>query len=125
MKKWSLAMMVLVMLVACSVAFSEEEQTYICGDYEYAIMTNGDAELLYYCGKEGASYLPDWPYNPPLPNVYIPNELDGHPITAVRQNPFSFASTCFPYTLKGHFLFLIVLCYILAHILGSASCGSL
>ena len=49
-------------------------ETYTYGNFEYALLENGDAELIRYNGPEG--------------NVNIPYALDGHPITAVRGNPF-------------------------------------
>ena len=38
-------------------------ESYISGDFEYTLLENGDAELIYYHGEEG--------------NVMIPKMLDG------------------------------------------------
>ncbi|MBQ6173013.1 MAG: leucine-rich repeat domain-containing protein, partial [Clostridia bacterium] len=71
MKKLFFALLALAVLAGCAAA---GEETYRSGDFEYALLENGDAELIRYHGDEG--------------KVIIPNKLDGHPITAVRGNPF-------------------------------------
>ncbi len=67
-----LAILALVLVLGCAAAVAEE--TYRCGDFEYALLPSGDAELIRYLGPDGP--------------VTIPNDLDGHPLTAVRRNPF-------------------------------------
>ena len=73
MKKLFFALLALAVLAGCAAA-AEEEATFRSGDFEYALLENGDAELIRYLGEDG--------------RVIIPNKLDGHPITAVRGNPF-------------------------------------
>ena len=74
MKKLFFALLALVVLVGCAASNADEETTLRSGDFEYAVMENGDAELIRYRGEEGL--------------VIIPNALDGHPVTSVRGNPF-------------------------------------
>jgi hypothetical protein len=73
MKKLFVVLLALLAL-GCAAAVAEEETTYQSDGFEYALLENGDAELIRYLGDEGT--------------VIIPNKLDGHPITAVRGNPF-------------------------------------
>lgn len=49
--------------------------TYQCGNFVYVILDNGDAEIVDYCAY-------------PRGNITIPNDLDGHPVTSIRENPF-------------------------------------
>ncbi len=49
-----------------------------CGDYTYAILENGSAEILRYSGKNDT--------------VIIPKSLDGHPVTAVGERAFESCS---------------------------------
>ena len=72
MKRIMFVVFTLAVLFCASMALAEE--TYTCGDFEYALMPDGSAELIRYTGEEG--------------NVIIPIALDGHPIMAVRKNPF-------------------------------------
>ena len=74
MKKTILFLLALALTVLCGAALADDEQTYQSAGFEYALLPNGDAELIQYLGNAGT--------------VVIPNELDGHPITAVRRNPF-------------------------------------
>lgn len=46
----------------------------ICGDYTYAILEDGAAEIVRYSGRNDA--------------VIIPGELDGHPVTAIGESAF-------------------------------------
>ena len=45
-----------------------------CGDYTYAILENGSAEIVRYSGRNNA--------------VMIPGELDGHPVSAIGEAAF-------------------------------------
>ncbi len=49
-----------------------------CGDYTYAMLENGSAEIVRYSGKNDA--------------VMIPGELDGHPVTAIGEAAFESCS---------------------------------
>ena len=69
-----LAVLLVLLALGCAAAVAEETTCQSDG-FEYALLPNGDAELIRYLGEEG--------------EVTIPNELDGHPITAVRGNPFA------------------------------------
>ena len=71
MKKLVFALTLLALTLVCTGAMA---RTLRSGDFEYALLDDGGAELIRYHGAEG--------------RVIIPNELDGHPITAVRGNPF-------------------------------------
>ena len=71
MKKLVFALTLLALTLVCTGAMA---RTLRSGDFEYALLNDGGAELIRYHGAEG--------------RVIIPNELDGHPITAVRGNPF-------------------------------------
>ena len=72
MKKSLFVLAILALILACASAAAED--TFMCGDFEYALLPSGDAELIRYHGADGA--------------VTIPNDQDGHPITAVRMNRF-------------------------------------
>ena len=51
-----------------------ERELLTSGEWRYYLLEDGGAELLEYIGPAG--------------KIVIPNDLDGHPITAVSQNPF-------------------------------------
>ena len=72
-------------MLCVSIALAEE--TYTCGDFKYALLENGDAELIAYTGNNE--------------NVIIPNALDGHPIMAVRENPFFYFNSIDDYGIKN------------------------
>ena len=78
MKKLGLLLALLMTLSAgMCLAHAEgdqEEIRYAAEGFRYALLEDGGAELVEYTGKEA--------------KVVIPNELDGHPVTAVRWNPF-------------------------------------
>ena len=79
MRKRFIAVFVAVMLLGClpGAAGAEEAaalETLTSGDWEYFLLEDGSAELVDYNGLAG--------------DIVIPNELDGHPITAVSTNPF-------------------------------------
>ena len=74
-----LTALVLALALCACCALAEEEEILEADDFMYAIREDGSAELINYVGSGDA--------------VVIPNELDGHPVTAVRQNPFISART--------------------------------
>jgi hypothetical protein len=67
----------LQMLLSVSIAEDiAEEDILISGDFAYILREDGSAELFEYIGdSEGEE-------------IFIPNELDGHPVMAVAVNPF-------------------------------------
>lgn len=74
MKKTVFLLLCILLLcagTACALAL-ETDQT---GDFKYRLLEDGSAELIAYKGN--------------AEHVIIPNALDGHPIMAVRENPFS------------------------------------
>ena len=73
MKKYAFLLLAALLLMLC-VHASADEQTYTYGDFTYALLNDGGAELVAYNGPEG--------------DVIIPNTLDGHPVTAVKGNLF-------------------------------------
>ncbi len=76
MKNVVILLFALILLPVFAEAMADEE-TYRFENFEYALMEDGSAELIRYWGQ--------------APSVVIPNELDGHPVMAVRQNPFALA----------------------------------
>ena len=72
MKKLFFVLLTLALVLGCAAALGET--TYKSAGFEYFLMEDGNAELIRYLGTEDA--------------VTIPNELDGHPITRLRGNPF-------------------------------------
>ena len=75
MQRPGLLMALALALVLCACcALAEEEAILETDDFRYVVREDGSAELIEYVGPDG--------------DVIIPNELDRHPITAVRQNPF-------------------------------------
>ena len=72
MKKGLFILLILSLLFCAALVLAEEN--LLCGTFEYALLEDGDAELIEYYGI--------------IEDVIIPNTLDGHPITAVRGNPF-------------------------------------
>ena len=80
MKKLLVILFALALCCACLSAVAVEETVVdASGLFEYVVREDGSAELISYLGPDG--------------RVLIPNELDGHPLTAVRQNPFYYANT--------------------------------
>lgn len=73
MKKCVFLLLAASLLMLC-VHASADEQTNTYGDFSYALLNDGGAELVAYNGPEG--------------DVIIPNTLDGHPVTAVKGNLF-------------------------------------
>ena len=74
MKKLLLILCALLLCAGLSAAADEETVVDASGMFKYAVREDGSAELITYLGPDG--------------RVLIPNELDGHPLTAVRKNPF-------------------------------------
>ena len=73
MKKLFFALLALAVVLGCAAALGET--TFQSAGFEYALLPDGGAELIAYLGEAG--------------EVTIPNELDWHPVTAVRRNPFA------------------------------------
>ena len=78
MKKLLSLLLCIILLCAGMTAAQAEEEIYQCGGFEYALLDDGSAELIRYTGNAD--------------HVIIPNELDGHLVLSVRQNPFVFYS---------------------------------
>ena len=85
---WVLAVLAAVCCVCC-MAFAEEV-TYTCGNYKYVLREDGSAEVTEYTGQGG--------------DIIIPNDLDGHPIMAMRSNVFTknFGHRKTAYTVSVH-----------------------
>ena len=79
MRKTLLLILTALALAAACAACAET-----CGDFEYAVLPDGTAELIRYTGS--------------AEHVVIPYALDGHDITAVRGNPFRMLYDADPYT---------------------------
>lgn len=73
MKRLFFTLVVTALILGCTAALAAGK-TYQSAGFEYELKSNGDAILIKYTGSSNA--------------VVIPNDLDGHPITAVRENPF-------------------------------------
>ncbi len=74
-KALALALCAALLLGGCAIpAAAEEEELQHLGRFDYAVLPDGTAELAAYTGPDGL--------------VIIPNELDGHPISAVRDGVF-------------------------------------
>ncbi len=66
----------LLLLALCLTACAEETkpETFTSGDYTYILPENGAAEITGYWGK--------------AENLTIPDQLDGHPVTAIGDDAF-------------------------------------
>ena len=64
------------------VAESAERETYISGGYTYALLEDGDAEILLY-----GAYEVD-PVFREVEDLLIPSVLDGHPVTRIADRAF-------------------------------------
>ena len=73
--KRTVLLVLAVLPLLCLCGWAAGEDTYTYGDFTYALLEDGSAELIRYNGPAG--------------EVIIPNTLDGHPITSVRSNPFA------------------------------------
>lgn len=65
-----------------AVAESAERETYISGGYTYALLEDGDAEILLY-----GAYEVD-PVFREVEDLLIPSVLDGHPVTRIADRAF-------------------------------------
>ena len=80
MKKLLSLLLCALLLCAClPAAMAEDELTDASGSFTYVLRGDGSAELLEYKGPDG--------------RVIIPKALEGHPLTAVRKNPFYYYDT--------------------------------
>ncbi len=73
MKKLLALLLAACLLMGCAYAASEED-ILTCGDFAYVLREDNSAELVEYIGEAS--------------DIFIPNELDGHPVLAVMGNPF-------------------------------------
>ncbi len=71
----------LLLLSLCLTACAEETkpETFTSGDYTYILLENGAAKITGYSGK--------------AENLTIPDQLDGHPVTAIGNSAFSSCSS--------------------------------
>ena len=71
MKKFFVLLICMAMCLSRAAALAEEEQreTLTCGDYEYAVLADGTAEITGYTGEAEA--------------LEVPAELDGKPVTSI------------------------------------------
>ena len=79
MKRILSTLLILSLTLLCGIPALAEDTTpkrelLTSGDWVYYLLEDGGAELYQYTGPAG--------------DIVIPNDLDGHPITAVRENPF-------------------------------------
>ncbi len=63
-----------LLALLCPLALAEEaeRETFTSGDYEYALLEDGTAEITDYTGRDA--------------ELIIPSELDGHPVTRFESN---------------------------------------
>ena len=73
MKRLLPLLLVLALLPAGAALAAGE--TYTCGNYRYVLLEDGSALLIAYLGTDAVAVLP--------------LELDGHPVTGARGNPFA------------------------------------
>lgn len=74
MKRVVICLLAMSLLLAQALCPAAAEEVFTAVGFEYALLPDGSAELIRYTGPEGS--------------VIIPAELDGHPVMAVRKNPF-------------------------------------
>ena len=82
MKRTLFAIPIALLLLALRLTACAEEtepDTFTSGDYTYILPENGAAEITGYWGK--------------AENLTIPDQLDGHPVTAIRDFAFSDCSS--------------------------------
>ena len=65
-----------------AVAESAERETYISGGYTYALLEDGDAEILLYGAYEVNPVFRE------VEDLLIPSVLDGHPVTRIADRAF-------------------------------------
>mgnify|MGYP003300528862 CR=1 FL=1 len=71
-----------ILCLLCTAALAAElppRQEYVLGDYTYTLTEDGTAEITGYTGTE--------------PEVVIPAEVDGHPVTAIGDGAFRCCGT--------------------------------
>lgn len=80
MKKVLVLLLILLFYATCIHAFAEEpkRETYDSGDYSYALLDDGTAEITKYCGE--------------AETLEVPAELDGYVVTAIGDLAFSSCS---------------------------------
>lgn len=76
MKK--LLLIALSLLLALGLSFALAEDEYTSGDYKYALLADGTAEITGYIGQEL--------------DISIPEEIDGYPVTAIGDYAFATGS---------------------------------
>ena len=76
MKKTLALLLALALCLACAPAFAEEveRETFESGDFTYALLDDGTAEITGYNGIEEA--------------LELPVELDGHSVTSIGKEAF-------------------------------------
>ena len=79
MKKWLAILLCMAILMPCTTASAERPKVYISGDYSYILSDEGNAEIVFYEGNTA--------------NLMIPDQLDGHPVTAIGDKAFCYCST--------------------------------
>ena len=83
MKKLFVLLLCLSLCLPCAFSLAEEageaeREILTCGDFEYALLEDGTAEITRYRGKAGS--------------LEVPDELDGHVVTAIGDDSFSYLS---------------------------------
>ena len=74
MKKLAVLVFCLV-LFTCAASASANDESLVCGDYEYTILDDGTARI-------------DAHRNQIVTKVVIPSELDGHPVSEIGEKAF-------------------------------------
>lgn len=75
MKKAVILCILLTLLCAVALAETGEREIFISGDYKYALLADGTAEITRYRGQET--------------EPVVPSVLDGHPVTAIGDRAFA------------------------------------
>ena len=76
MKKFAILMVLILGLFTCCVAEDVPKEEILESDnFRYVVLADNSAEIVGYDGRDEKE-------------IIIPNELDGHPVMAVRSNPF-------------------------------------
>ena len=81
MKKTLALLLTLLLCLPCALSLAEEaeRETFTCGDFEYALLDDGTAEIVRYQGD--------------AETLEIPDELDGHAVSVGDWNPFAYCET--------------------------------
>ncbi|MBR6571172.1 MAG: hypothetical protein IKK75_12040 [Clostridia bacterium] len=75
MRKWWILLAALLIMACCCAGAedgSEEPEDIVCGDFIYAVLPDGSAEIVAYSGCEA--------------DLVIPAELDGRPVTSLLEH---------------------------------------